>query len=206
MLEILKIQTAYFLDHINEHRPDIVAITETWLTARDTSVRAELKPHGYKLPDQPRCSSRKGGGTGLLILDVFTFKHNISGHHSSFESTDWTISIGNQRIRIIVIYRPPYSVSHPTTTSTFIEEFSSFLENTILCREPLIITGDFNIHNDMPSESILFTELFILSEPIADELFSDHFTLSCSLTLIKCELSSRNSTLPGRPRRFRTLS
>ena len=36
---------------------------------------------------------------------------------------------------------------------------SSLLEPILLCKEPLVITGDFNIHVDIPSESIQFSEL-----------------------------------------------
>ena len=53
-------KSSYFLDHVAEHNPDIVAITETWLTSKDAAARAECTPTGYKLLHQDRPASRRG--------------------------------------------------------------------------------------------------------------------------------------------------
>ena len=37
---------------------------------------------------------------------------------------------------------------HPVTTSTFLADFTDYLETLILSTEPLVITGDFNVHVD----------------------------------------------------------
>ena len=47
---------------------------------------------------------------------------------------------------MIVVYRRQYSSSYPVTVNVFFEEFSAYLESIILSSEPLLITGDFNIH------------------------------------------------------------
>ena len=130
----IKNKSAYFLDHIYEHTPDIIAITETWLTLRDDAARAECTPSGYKLLDQVRQTPRQGGGLALLIRNIFTAKRSSPRKHSSFESADWTLSKNNTQLRVIVIYRPPYSDNHPITTSTFIDEFSSFLESVVIAQ------------------------------------------------------------------------
>ena len=222
----LKNKSSYFIDHISGHNPDIVAITETWLTTNDDAARAECTPSGYKLLDQVRQTQRRGGGVALLIRSKFTANRNPSTHQSSFESADWTLHSNNLRIRIIVIYRPPLSANHPVTISTFISEFSSFLESVVICSEPLIITGDFNIHMDIPDESTQFSELLetfslvqhvrqpthekghtidliitrssdqiVSSDPVSDELFSDHFSISCSLSLLKPDLVAKEVTI-----------
>ena len=49
---------------------------------------------------------------------------------------------------LLLLYRPPFSDKHPVTTSTFLNEFSSYLEEIILSRELLMIVGDFNLHVD----------------------------------------------------------
>ena len=154
----IKNKSSYFLDHVAEHNPDIVGITETWLTSKDAAARAECTPTGYKLLHQDRPASRRGGGLALLIRDGFRTKRNSTNIYSSFEVADWTLSINNQRLRVIVVYRPPYSEKHPVTIS-FIDEFSSFLESVVICNEPMIITGNFNINVDVPSESKQFSEL-----------------------------------------------
>ena len=47
------------------------------------------------------------------------------------------------------MYRLQYSSSHPVIVDVFFEEFSADLELIILSSEPLLITGDFNIHVDV---------------------------------------------------------
>ena len=103
-------------------------------------------------------------------------------------------------------------------------EYSDW-SSIIICKEPLIITGDFSIHVDMPSESCHFSEFIlsmslvqhvrqpthgkgqtidfiitrssdkiISSEPVADELFSDHFSLHCHLSILRPQLSCKTVT------------
>ena len=50
------------------------------------------------------------------------------------------------RARLSIIYHPPYSAQHPVTRNTFMDEFTTNLESIILVPEPLIVTGDLNIH------------------------------------------------------------
>ena len=190
-------------------------------------MRAECTPSGYQLLDRARSAHRQGGGTALLCRDSFTLKYNASGEVSSFEFSDWTISSSEISLRIILIYRPPYSRNHPISISTFLDQFSSLLEPILLCKEPLIITGDFNIHVDIPSESLQFSELLrslsliqhvnqpthekghildliisrsadiILSDPSPVHLFSDQISISCSLSLSKPSLSSQFPIVPN---------
>ena len=51
-------------------------------------------------------------------------------------------------MRIVIVYRPPYSEDHKVSISVFFDEFSDYLESLLLCKEQLLITGDFNIHTD----------------------------------------------------------
>ena len=53
---------------------------------------------------------------------------------------------------ILIIYRIPYSSKDPVTTATFSEEFTSYLESFIMSLEPLLITGDYEIHIVVPSD------------------------------------------------------
>ena len=56
-------------------------------------------------------------------------------------------------MRLVIIYRPPYSEEHRVSTSVFLTEFTEYLETLLLCKEQLLITGDFNIHVDDPHDS-----------------------------------------------------
>ena len=142
----LRTKSSRFLDYVSDHHPDVVAVTETWFTSRDSALRAECTRPGYQLLHRARSAHRQGGGTALLCRDSFTLKCNASGEISSFEFSDWTISSSEISLRIILIYRPPYSRNSPVSISAFLEQFSSLLEPIVLCKEPLLITGDFNIH------------------------------------------------------------
>ena len=57
------------------------------------------------------------------------------------------------RLRVVIVYRPPYSVKHPVSTSTFITEFSDYFESLFMSSEPLLTLGDFNIHMDLPDDT-----------------------------------------------------
>ena len=63
----------------------------------------------------------------------------------SFEMMSGTLKSDSTSVDIIVIYRPPRSHS---SISTFLDEFSSMLDNRMFKPSPLVITGDFNIHLD----------------------------------------------------------
>ena len=56
-------------------------------------------------------------------------------------------------LSLSIIYRPPYSNLHPVSLKTFFDEFASYMESIILTPEPLIITGDFNIHVNKVNDS-----------------------------------------------------
>ena len=68
-------------------------------------------------------------------------------------TSEWNVTFGTQRINWIIVYRPPYSETHPVTSSVFFTEFAQFLESAVLCTDHLVISGDFNIHMDVPDHS-----------------------------------------------------
>lgn len=144
----LKNKCADFVCYVNSTEADIFAITETWLTDNDTAHRVEVTPPGYKLLDHPR-SGHTGGGTALLFRENMSASKVDAGERKSFEFSEWIVEYGSCKLRTVVIYRPPYSSNHPVTTSVFFDEFAKYLESIVMTSEPLLITGDFNIHVDV---------------------------------------------------------
>lgn len=137
-------KTAEFLHHILDSRLDVCMVTETWLNDHNTVSLASLSPSGFNFKNFPRPSERNGGGMGVfynLSLDLSFF---VGGEKSSFEFLEWKLSAHGRIIRLVVIYRPPYSKEHPVPASVFFQEFSAFLETTMLCPEVLLVSGDFN--------------------------------------------------------------
>ena len=111
------------------------------------------------------------------------------------------------RLRLVTVYRPPYSAKHPVTTSTFYNgPFTDYLESLVMSSEPLIILGDFNIRMDLPvgytgvdgshaaclstthelghTLDLIITRTsdnIIAACPCIGELFSDHFPVFCQI-------------------------
>ena len=121
---------SYVLDHVKDHKSDIVAITESWLPTEECNNRAvsrECANHDYKLFHVPR-PNRRGGGVALLIkneLHVIKQTHSI---RNSFEHIELLMTAISIHLRIVVIYRPPQSKQNYLTKSQFIDEFNKYLE------------------------------------------------------------------------------
>ena len=56
----------------------------------------------------------------------------------SFEYSELCIKFETFSMRLGIVYRAPYSASHPVTARTFISEFTTYLESIILSAEPFI--------------------------------------------------------------------
>ena len=109
--------------------------------------RLEITPTGFKLIDHSR-NNRRGGGIALLFRGNLNVQKIAANELRSFEYLELIVSSGTFKVRLVILYRPPYSPSHPVTTSTFFADFADYLETLILSAEPFLITGDFNVHVD----------------------------------------------------------
>ena len=84
-----------------------------------------------------------------------------TGEKKTFQFVEYTIfsdlRSGADKIKLLVIYRPPYSTAHRVTVATFLDEFALI----ILSPELQVITGDMNIHVDDPNDpdAIKFLDL-----------------------------------------------
>ena len=111
-------KSALFVDYVNECKAGLFAITETWLSDNDSAVCYEITPPSYKLFHCPR-SDRRGGGTALLFRDNINVCKLESGSRISFEFSEYLVCTGSLRIRLVIIYRPPYSINHPVTEQLY---------------------------------------------------------------------------------------
>ena len=86
-----------------------------------------------------------GGGVGLLYKQGFCTKIRMCQHSFRlFECMDVTF-INRKSIRALVVHRPPETGA---AIGLFFEEFSSLLEENVVCSEELLIIGEFNFHMD----------------------------------------------------------
>ena len=149
----VKSKSADLLDYIYTSGADLFAFTETWLTASDTAAKLEfIPPQTHKFLHHIR-PDRKGGGTGLLFRENIDVSKIDAGEKTSFEFSEWSLNTNSFRARLSIIYRPPYSNLHPVSLKTFFDDFALYMESIILAPEPLIITGDFNIHVNNTNDS-----------------------------------------------------
>ena len=179
-------KSALFVDYINECKTNLCAITETWLSDNDSAVFNEITPPSYKLFHCPR-SDRRGGGTALFFRDNITVCKLESGSRNSFQFSEYLFCTGPLRIRLVIIYRPPYSTNHPVTVNGFIDEFSEYLESVILSNDLLCLTGDFNIHVDYhndPAACRFFDllESMSLTQHVAEPTHEHGHTLDLVIT------------------------
>ena len=101
-------------------------------------------------------------GTALLFRDSVCVHKIDAGNRTSYEFSEWLIYLTSaEKMRVAVVYRPPYSGEHKVPTSVFFDEFSAYLESLLLCKERLLICGDFNIHVDSVDDpdSVKFRDL-----------------------------------------------
>ena len=131
--------TADVFDYACDCKADL--FTESWLREGDDAMRAELCPDGYRFMGQNRIG-RNGGGTGIMYRDSLNAKRIDGGEHESFEFPEWMVSgRSTKKLRIVIIYRPPYSEDHPVTVLTFCSEFANYMESILLSEEQLVIVG-----------------------------------------------------------------
>jgi hypothetical protein len=133
-----------FTTIFSDHSPDVVALTETWLTHGGDQILSSMVPSGFSFIQVPRPSSRGGGGVGVV------FKSTISATlvadsqtYDSFEHMDVRLKFGTRTLRLLVVYRPPRC-----SESDFLRDFSFVLELLSVTRDELLIVGDFNLHVD----------------------------------------------------------
>ena len=83
----------------------------------------EVCPDGYKLLDHTR-DMRRGGGTALLYRNSLCVNKIDAGNKTSFEFSEWLVNLSSaSKLRMVIIYRAPYSSEHRIPTSVFFTYF-----------------------------------------------------------------------------------
>ena len=135
-------------DLVESKSIDVLSITETWLTRKETRAGlADLTPPGYTFHQAPRVG-RTGGGVGLFVSGQFTYKEFQIPTRPSFEAMCGIISNGNINLSVLNIYRPfPNGVN----VNAFFIEIQDILSHLASLPHDLVILGDFNLHVDVDS-------------------------------------------------------
>ena len=133
----LRNKTSVLHDYLCHNDIDICAITESWFKTKDTVARAECTPPGYTIKNHSR-SGRAGGGIALIYKSTLSLVKVAAGEKTSFQFAEYTIfsdlRSGANKIKLLVIYRPPYSTAHPSSQSPHSLMSSPVISSRSSCR------------------------------------------------------------------------
>ena len=126
---------------------------ETFLKTADTAKLQEIRDYGWGIKSDPR-KHRSGGGIAMLA-DTANLKSKSNDKlkkYKSFQVMELVLETEEALLRLVNVYRPPYTKKARYTESTFLEEFSSYLCDLAGKPGTPIICGDFNIHVERPED------------------------------------------------------
>jgi len=182
-------------DLVTSKSLDILSITETWLTKRETTAGlTDITPIGFSLYHKPRAGRKKGGGIALLLSSSLRFSAMSIPDYKSFEAICGKVSYGMVSFNVLNVYRPPGS------TGPFLEEFQDVLAHLASFPQHLIVLGDFNIHVDTqatPTSDFLDTlDSFGLSQHVHFPTHIHGHTIDLVITSIDFPPQSVKSSDP----------
>ena len=127
-----------FVALLTLERPDLVAVTESWVRTSDRDFEGEYAIPGYQLYHRDR-TDRAGGGVMLYIRDSLKLGNIATGSEHEFLGVD--LEIGHAVYRIIVVYRPPHQ--------TIDRDRALYGEiRNLIDGKTCVLLGDFNSHVD----------------------------------------------------------
>ncbi len=156
---------ATVLNHyVHEMDLDLFFITEAWLfdgNKNDLKIIGDFKEGGYTYKSENR-NSRQGGSVGILHKEELAVKKltppMISMNKDkptqikTMEIMECMLTTKQKKVRFVCIYRPEPSPVHRYSLSEFHEEFSELLAHYNLCKEEIVLVGDYNFHVNHPDE------------------------------------------------------
>lgn len=143
---------------------DICLAQETFLKKGDGAKIKEINDLGFKIYSEPR-KGRNRGGLAALYKPCITLKINRNlKKFRTFEQIETTLNTNIGILRLVNIYRPPYSKTNKFTIAQFIPEFEELLEDLICKPGTPLLFGDFNLHVEDYNDIYVTKFLQILDE------------------------------------------
>jgi len=197
---------------LSDNPPDLFAFTETWINLNTTTAAeyTESTPPGYHLYSTPRppisssYTGLTGGGLAFLTREPSTVLNSSDYSFRSFECASITLKLPSSILTIFNVYRPQRPPKLENPKSVFLQEFTSLLSITATLPHDFLITGDFNIHVDDPSDSFASEFLMLLSStnliqhvdfPTHDHLHTLDHVITSSLSNLSPDISSSFDTI-----------
>ena len=145
-------KTVGVMEHLGDVGCDICLVQETFLREADSAKLREIRDYGWNILSDPR-KHRSGGGIGILYKPDITLQANEKvTKYKSFQVMESLLHSEMGSVRLVNIYRPPYTKKAKYTESAFLDEFESYLDDlTGKAGSPLFM-GDFNFHLERPED------------------------------------------------------
>ena len=144
-----------------QNKTDILLLTETWLTSKETDKiwmdSSDLNKDRYKLTSAIR-ENRRGGGLALITKKDFKVKLDSNAELRTFQFAKWYVQLMHTTITILGIYRPPAG-----SPVEFLTEFTNWITDVVAQDTNLLVAGDFNLHtnNENDENAANFMELMV---------------------------------------------
>lgn len=140
------------MEHFDDVSCDICLVQETFLKVSDKAILKEINDLGWNILSNPR-KHRSGGGIAILYKPDISLKSNDKVvKYKSYQVMEAVLSCENGMVRLVNVYRPPYTKKARFTESFFLEEFDEYLGDLALKPGIPIIAGDFNFHVERPMD------------------------------------------------------
>lgn len=163
-------KTVGVLEHLLETGCDVCFVQETFLRVNDDAKLAEIRDYGMSVISNPR-KHRSGGGIAFLYRSDFKLKVNTQvSKYKSFQVMEAVLKTEDELLRLVNIYRPPYSKKARFTECDFLKEFEDYLRDLTMKQGTPIIAGDFNFHVERPDDH--YPKKFL--QLLADYSLSQH--------------------------------
>ena len=129
---------------------DGFALTETWHRASDDLLLKHCAPPGYSIVDSARSHSEtRGGGVALIHSNRFVARRlKFDVKPSTFGVLGCSLRSAPLDVVYVVIYRP----GSEAVSERFLDELTELLEVVAMFGSQVIVTGDFNVHVNDPTD------------------------------------------------------
>ena len=146
-------KTVGVMEHLQDTECDVCFVQETFLRDGDNAKLAEIREYGWNILSNPR-KYRSGGGIAMLYKNSIDLKCNTKvAKYKSFQVMESLLKTDKDLIRLVNIYRPPYTKKARFTECDFLEEFESYLKDLSQKQGDPILAGDFNFHMERPTDA-----------------------------------------------------
>ena len=158
------------------NNPDIVCLSETWLTTEISETELFLNEYNcFRSDCKAKIVQTSHGGTMICVKRSFVSENANFGYDTNGSVVGCYVTSGNLKILVISCYLPPANSKYSLNTEDIHKMFSEILKLRSKC-DGLIIYGDFNFptinwssissQNSIEANFLTFIEKFDLIQKI----------------------------------------